>query len=491
MARGAGPLTNPFIEFRDRYQNNAALFVEEVLGMDGRDAEHTIDPEQRQMLDWASAGERRISVRSGHGVGKTCCLAWIIVWQNVCIYPQRVVATAPTGGQLFGALARETFIWLKRLPAPLYELFDIKQESFCLRADPDDSNTEFRTSRAETPEALAGVHAERGRVLLIADEASGVPDAVFESASGSMSAHNAMTILAGNPVRLTGLFYDTQNKLKDHWKTLTISCVGHRRISPDFIEDMRRRYGEHSNQFRVRVLGEFPLADNDAVIPMDLVTAAQMREVQPYNVKEIWGLDVGGGGKKSDASALVRRRGNVVPAQPMTWNDLEPMQLCGRVKQLWDETAPGERPSAICVDSIGMGASVASRLQELGLPAFGVNVAESPPMKEQYTNLKAELWWTAREWFQLRDCSIPMPPKDGKDPDLAEELVAVNFEPPTSNGKIRIEPKAETRKRLGHSPDVADAFVLTFAAQASSAIYGTMGSVSWKEPLKREIKCLA
>ena len=459
--------------------------------MDGRDDDHTIDPEQRQVLDWVSAGERRISVRSGHGVGKTCCLAWIIVWQNVCIYPQRVVATAPTGGQLFGALAKETFIWLKRLPKPLYDLFDIKSESFCLKSDPNDSNTEFRTSRAETPEALAGVHAELGRVLLIADEGSGVPDPVYESASGSMSARNAMTIIAGNPVRLTGFFHDTHTKLKDHWRTLKISCVGHRRISPDYIADMARRYGENSNAFRVRVLGEFPLADDDAVIPRDLALAAQQRDVTPYNVQEVWGLDVGGGGKNSDASALVRRRGNVVPAPPMTWQNLEPMQLVGRIKQLWDETAPSERPSAICVDSIGMGASVAARMQELGLPAFGVNVAESPAMKEQYANLKSELWWLAREWFQQRDCRIPPPPADGKSPDLLEELCAVNFDPPTSNGKIRIEPKSETRKRLGHSPDVADAFVLTFAAPATSAIYGHAGNFNWKEPLKREIKCLA
>lgn len=480
-------MSNPFVEFHERYGNNAALFVEEVLGMDGRDDEHTIDPEQRQILDWVSAGERRISVRSGHGVGKTCCLAWIIVWQNVCVYPQRVVATAPTGGQLFGALAKETFIWLKKLPKPLYDLFDIKAEGFCLKADKDDSNTEFRTSRAETPEALAGVHAETGRVLLIADEGSGVPDPVYEAASGSMSARNAMTIIAGNPVRLTGFFHDTHTKLRDHWKTLRISCVGHRRISPDYIDDMRRRYGENSNQFRVRVLGEFPLADNDAVIPADLVTAAQVREVAPNALQEVWGLDVGGGGKISDASALVRRRGNTVPAQPSIWNNLEPMQLTGRVKQLWDECSPTERPSAICVDSIGMGASVAARLQELGLPAFGVNVSESPALKDQYTNLKAELWWSAREWFQARDCSIPQDPENSDDPNLREELCAVNFEPPTSNGKIRIEPKAETKKRLGHSPDVADAFVLTFAAQAVSAVYGFSASMNWKEPLQRNV----
>jgi len=163
------------------------------------------------------------------------------------------------------------------------------------------------------------------------------------------------------------------------------------------------------------------------------------------------------------------------------------MQLAGRVKQLWDSCIPTARPAAICVDSIGMGASVASRLQELGLPAFGVNVSESPALKDQYVNLKAELWWSAREWFQARDCSIPKDPSNSDEPNLREELCSVNFEPPTSNGKIRIEPKAETKKRLGHSPDVADAFVLTFAAQAVSAVYGFSASQNWKEPLQRSV----
>lgn len=475
---------NPFHEFRERYATNAALFVEEVLGMDGRDDDHRIDPEQRIILDAVSRGERRISVRSGHGVGKSCCLAWIIVWQNTCIYPQRVVATAPTGGQLFGALAKETMVWLKKLPPALYSLFDVKSESFNLLADKDDSNTEFRTSRAETPEALAGVHCEGGRVLLIADEASGVPDAVFEAASGSMSGRNAITILAGNPVRLTGLFHDTHTKLKSSWFTVHISCVGHRRIAPDFIEDMRRRYGEDSNGYRVRVLGEFPKSDDDAVIARHLMESALDRKVEATNVKPIWGLDVGGGGEASDRSALAKRKGNTLVGKVETFGGLDVMQLCGRVKQEWDATPPSDRPSDICVDSIGLGAGVALRLQELGLPARGINVAEMPAMREQYINLKAELWFKCREWFAARDVNI------ANDIETGDELCAVNFDIPSSSGKMKIEPKANTKKRLGQSPDRADAVILTFAAEATSALHGTFGSTAWNEPLQREILCV-
>src|SRR3990167_5026380 len=370
---------NPFVAFCNLYQNDAARFVEEVLGMDGRDAHlgsatlHTIDPEQREVLNAVSRGERRISLRSGHGVGKSAVLAWVIVWHNTCKFPQKTVATAPTSPQLFDALAAETLVWLKRLPPALYQLFEVQS---------------------------AGFHAEEGFVLLIADEASGVPDPVFEAASGSMSGRRATTILAGNPVRLTGLFHDTHHKLRDQWRTLHISCIGHPRISPDFIEDMKRRYGEDSNAYRVRVLGEFPHADEDAAIQLDLMTASLTRDVKPVNVRPIWGVDVGGAGKTSDRSALAKRKGNVLAEPVRAFRDLETMQLVGRIKQEWDAATFADRPSEILVDAVGEGAGVASRLQELDLPARGINVGESPAMREQFLNLRSELWFLAREWFQ-------------------------------------------------------------------------------------------
>lgn len=475
---------NPFLEFRERYADNAALFVEEVLGMDGRDEWHRIDPEQRQLLDWVSVGERLISVRSGHNVGKTCGLAWVITWQAVCHYPQRVVATAPTGGQLFGALAKETAIWFKKLPKPLYDLFDIKSESIVLVSDPNDSFIEFRTSRAETPEALAGVHAERGRVLLIADEASGVPDPVFEAASGSMAARNACTILAGNPVRLTGLFHETHTKLRSYWRTLHISCIGHPRISLDYIEDMRRRYGENSNAYRVRVLGEFPLADEDAIIPRDLMEAALTREVRAVPVLPIWGVDPGGGGSGGDPCLLAKRQGNVLVEPTTEWPYADPMEAIGRLKQEWDKTPEGKRPSEILIDSIGVGAGMATRGRELGMPCRSINVSETPAMRDQYLNLKAELWMEkCLPWFQARDCNL------AGDIDLGEELCAVNYGEPSSSGRAKCEDKKFTKKRLGHSPNRADAFVLTFASEAVSALHGSLGSLSWNEPLQRPI-CL-
>lgn len=453
--------------------------------MDGRDKHlgpdsmHTIDPEQREVLDAVSRGERRISIRSGHGVGKTTVLAWLIVWTLCVKFPQKTVCTAPTSGQLFDALAAETATWIKKLPPSLQQLFEIKTDEITLVAAPEESFVAFKTSRPETPEALAGIHSP-GFVLLIADEASGIAESVFEAASGSMSGANACTILAGNPVRTSGLFFDTHTLLKHMWRTIVISCVGHRRISPDFIEDMKQRYGEDSNAYRVRVLGEFPKADADAVIPYDLMEASLKRDVRPMLVRAVWGVDVAGGGK--DRATLAKRRGNVLIEKVREWKDLETMQLVGRIKEQWDMTSPSERPEEILVDSIGLGAGVAERLREINLPARGINVSESPSMKERFTNLKTELWWACREWFVSRDCNL------ADDTELGRELTVVWFAPPTSQGKTRVEAKDETKKRLKRSPDLADAFVLTFASNAVSAMFGDQNTMNWKTPLKREIK---
>jgi hypothetical protein len=82
------------------------------------------------------------------------------------------------------------------------------------------------------------------------------------------------------------------------------------------------------------------------------------------------------------------------------------MRVVGWVKGHWDRTLPSDRPSEINIDGIGMGAGVAHRLAELGLPARSINVSESGSMSAQFDRLRSELWWKGREWFQKRDCNL-------------------------------------------------------------------------------------
>ena len=323
-------------------------------------------------------------------------------------------------------------------------------------------------------------------VMLVADEASGVPEQVFEAAAGSMSGHNAVTLLLGNPTRSSGFFYDTHNRLSSEWVTFRVSCVDSPRVSTEYVEEMKSRYGEESNAYRIRVLGEFPRSDDDTIISMELIEAAKNRDVAPTQYAPmIWGLDVARFG--SDSSSLTKRKGNTVTEASRVWRNLDLMQLTGAVVAEYEAQKPEDKPEAIMVDSIGLGAGVVDRLKELGLPAVGINVSESPSFSpnQTYANLKAELWYKCKAWFEKRDCRIP------DDPRLIAELATVRYTF-SSTGKTRVESKEDIKKRGLKSPDCGDSLILTFAGDAATAIYGSSGSSkSWAKPLRRNVPRLA
>jgi len=465
---------NVFAEWVERYQGDPVLFVKEVLGVDP-------DPWQEKFLAAVARGDRKISVRSGHGVGKSTASSWAMLWFFMTRSPVKVVVTAPTSAQLFDAMFAELKRWVGMMPKPLQELVSVKQDRIVFNAAPDEMFISARTSRAEQPEALQGIHSEH--VMLVADEASGVPEQVFEAAAGSMSGHSAVTLLLGNPTRSSGFFYDTHNRLANEWTTFAVNCTDSPRVSDDYVNEMKSRYGEESNAYRIRVLGEFPRSDDNTIIPMELLEMAKQRDVEPSKFAPmIWGLDVARFGM--DSSSLCKRRGNSVGTAPQVWRNLDLMQLTGAVVAQYESAAPSQQPKEILVDSIGLGAGVVDRLRELGLPARGINVSESPAMGGTYRNLKAELWYRARAWLEARDCKLP------RDDVLIGELATVRYSF-TSNGKIQIEGKDEIKRRGLPSPDKADAFVLTFASDAMAGMYGSSGSNKWSQPLRRNLSRVA
>lgn len=428
------------------YANDPVGFVRVVLGA-------TPDPWQEQVMRDVARGERRISVRAGHGVGKSAFCAWLSIWHMVTRYPQKTVMTAPTAGQLFDALFAEVKFWINKLPEPIRELFDTTSEKVTLRAAPESSFISARTSSADRPEALAGIHS--AHVLLIVDEASAVPEAVFESAAGSMSGHDACSILIGNPTRNSGMFFRTHHALSNEWRTYHVSCLDSPRVSADFVKQIMDTYGPESNAYKIRVLGEFALRDDDTLIPAELVDSAMSRDVAVSPEEPVvYGLDVARFG--DDRSVLCKRRGNVV-LEFKVWQGLDLMQLTGAVVN----EAKLDKPAEIMVDSIGLGSGVADRLRELGHVVRDVNVSESSSMMNaQAAKLRDELWLSLKEWLNARACKLP------KIDELRQELVAPTYTF-TSNGKIKVEGKQEMKRRGMRSPDLADALGLTFASVAS------------------------
>ena len=152
-------------------------------------------------------------------------------------------------------------------------------------------------------------------------------------------------------------------------------------VSEEWIEDMKRQYGEDSNIFRIRCLGLPPLQDDDTIIPIHLLEDAMKRDVEAQEVAPIWGVDISRFG--SDRSALAKRKGNVLVEPIKSWQGKDLMETVGIILAEYESVPYDQRPSDILVDSIGLGSGVVDRLIELELPARGVNVAESPALGQR------------------------------------------------------------------------------------------------------------
>ena len=449
-----------------------------------------LDDWQREVGKWYSDRERLISIASCHRPGKSflcCMIAW---FQSCTTFPQNTVVTAPSKSQLFDVLMKEFRIRHDAMPEWLHNLFDISKDRVVFKPSPAGSFISLRTARAEAPEALQGVHCEGGRVLLIGDEASGIPEAVYDSAQGSMAGDACTTILISNPTKTSGHFYETHHSMRHRWRTKQIGYQDSKRVSADFVEEVAEKYGRNSNQFRIRCEGKFPQGDEESIISREIAEAAVGRDIWvPEDLPEVWGLDVARSNSR-DRNALIRRNNLEVKPKVMAWYAEDTMKTVDRVWKEYDKAE--EKPVAVIVDAIGIGAGVADRLKQVGIPSRALNVSEAQTADEQYHNLKAKLWFDAEEWLAARN--VRMPRCDGGCKNhrecvhrqLIDEISVVRYKESKQTGKILVESKEELRKRLRRSTDIADAFVMTFALDVS-AMAGLAKRGGWGRRFVRKV----
>ena len=396
-------------------------------------------------------GRRRFSVRAGHGVGKTGVEAWLILWFVLFHRNCKVPITANSQDQLRDVVWAEIARWHQVLPPFLRDMIEVKTERIFVKADPEGSFAVARTARPEKPEALQGFHAET--LAFFIEEASGIEDIIFETAGGALSSEHSWVFMFANPTRTSGYFFRSHHESRGNWRTYHVPCSHSSRVSPRYSEEIAQEYGDQSNVYRVRVEGKFPLQEDDAVIGLGVVEAAIDREVSPTDAAVIWGLDVARFG--NDTTALAKRRGNILLEPVAEKKKIDLMQICGWISS--EYRVAKEAPQSINIDVIGLGAGVVDRLREMGLPARGINVAESPATDDgRYMRLRDELWFKGRDWFHGRAVCIP------RDDGLISELVGPKYRI-ESTGKIKVESKDEMKKRGLRSPNKADAFLLTLA----------------------------
>lgn len=485
---------NPLLTWGRTYYHDPVLFVREVLGVEPYRWQITL---MRNIArTWAipveqrTAKDRQHSARSGHRVGKSTVIGWLALWVICTRYRSKVIVTAPTKGQLEDGLVAEMKSWARKLPADILPLFTIKSDRIELASAPEDVFVVAATSRAENPEALQGKHSDF--VLLIGDEASGIPEAVFEASAGSMASKNAIMLLASNPIRGSGYFFETHNQMVDQWTCYHISSEDIETVDRVWIESMALKYGRESNEFGIRVLGNFPRADSNTIIPLHLVMDACGRDIRDTGSEpEAWGMDVARTG--DDASAIAKRTPRRLIEWPRRYRNEDTGQLAGRLKGEFD--AAMRKPQDILVDLIGWGAGVVDRARESKLPVMGVNVSESTTIDQAgsflgagYANLRSELWFKMREWLETKAVAFPeLPPRGHPDYATAQrfitELTMVRYTF-TPTGKLLVESKEDLKKRKAGSPDMADALAMTFAGRA--AFLSGASAARPKGPIRRQ-----
>ena len=464
-------MKNEVSKFIELYKDDPISFIQNCLGAE-------LDPWQKKFFE-IIGDTRKVSIAAGHGVGKSTALCFLCLHTLLFTFPCKGVISAPSTAQLHSALWADLKMWIEHLPPVLKDTIEYTQDLVRLKEAPNESFIRAAVARIDQPDALQGVHAESGIVLLIVDEAAAVHEKIFESAYGSLSQENAKMILIGNPTRNSGYFYETFHRVKDEWTNFQVSCLDSPRVSQSYINEMRNLYGEDSAMYKVRVLGEFADEEEAGFISPSIIRSAIGRDIEVSPSSPIiWGLDVARQGR--DKSALCKRQGGVILEKVKTWRKLDLMSLAGEIMNEFENTEPDKQCAELLIDSIGLGAGLFDRIAEIGIiPCRGINVSESSALVNECGNLRAELWYKAREFFEKKMCSIP------DDPELIKELSAPRYHF-DSRGRYLIESKDEMRKRGERSPDHADAFCLTFAT--NPAILSGGERISWNQPLVRDIR---
>lgn len=393
----------------------------------------------------------RMATASGHGIGKSAVVAWIIIW-FMCTRPNpAIVVTANTQSQLSSKTWRELAKWHRRaLNRHWFQWTATKfyhvlfQETWYASAIPwSESN----------PDAFAGTH--ETEVLMLFDEASSIADQIWETVTGAMTTPGACWLVFGNPTRTEGRFYQCFQP-ESRWVKFKVDSRTAKVANIHEINEWIKEYGEDSDFVRVRILGEFPRMSATQFIPTDVVHEATKRRVDStqYNSQRpIIGVDVAGYG--GDQSVIVVRQGSYVhPA--MKWREIDTMELSSHVV---DACRKFGQQSVACVDGIGMGAGVVDRLNHMGINVIDVQSSARPIDPRTYVNKRAELWGKLKDSLITSLC-IP------DDKELKEQLCTLQY---ALNKKLQIQLQSKTEIRSSKgSPDVADALAYTFAYEEAA-----------------------
>lgn len=442
-----------------RYGAEPARWVEERLGQ-------TVWSKQREILH-AVRDHRRVAVRSGHGVGKSWTAALVACWWLDTHPPGTafVVSTAPTFAQVRAILWR----YIRKHHRAGQLVGRVNQTEWLI----DDELVGYGRKPADADtDGFQGIHARY--VLVLIDEACGVPEQLWTAADALATGPDCRILAIGNPDSAASHFRKVCRP-GSGWSQMAISAfdspnltgedvpeeMAAALVGREWVEEKAREWGVDNPVYRSKVLGEFSEDSTHQVVRGSDVAKCRIppdnRPAPDLLLPVELGVDVGGGG---DETVIRERRGMRAGREWRAHTDRPELIAPMVLKAIWQSGA-----AVVKVDSIGIGFGVIGELRNAGLRGehvariIGVNVGEAASRPDKFLNLRAELWWEVGRGLSESggwDLSVM---------DNADTTVAQLLEPRWDvdpRGRVRVEPKDEIRKRLGRSPDNADAVLLAF-----------------------------
>lgn len=468
-------MNNDLLTLLEDYYDNPVWFAEDMLNFHA-------DKWQSDVL-MALAKSPKVSVRSGQGVGKTGLESIVVTWY-LCTRPfPKVIATAPTRQQLYDVLWAEISKWLSG--SMVENLLQWTKTKVYMKGYEERWWATART--AVKSENMQGFHEDY--MLFVVDEASGVADPIMEAILGTLSGYENKLLMCGNPTRTSGTFYDSHNRDRDLYKTFKVSSLDSPRTSKDNIEMLKRKYLEDSDVYRVRVLGEFPKGESDALIPLEYVETATNTKV---SIKDCFTLNIGADIARfgNDNTVLAPRIGNKV-FDLNRYSKKDTMETSGNILRIADKFKNKYHQInkiKIKVDDDGLGGGVTDRLKEvirldkLGYEVIPIKNGAKANDDEHYSDKSAEMWGNMRDileenftnFVQGKEPSVELPNDERLIKQLANRKYKID-----SKGRIDLEQKEEMKKRIGESPDLADAVIYSFAENGDSDLSLLKGGSVW------------
>lgn len=398
----------------------------------------------------------RKSTASGHGIGKSAEVAWAILFILSTRPQSKGIITANTGDQLKTKTWGELAVWKSRcITGHWFELNSGKGSlNIYHKSWPETWRADAQTCREENSEAFAGLHVASSTPFYIFDEASAVPDVIWQVAEGGLTDGEPMFFAFGNPTRNTGAFSRTL-AASSRWTVQQVDSRKAKMTNKQLIQEWLEDWGEDSDFFRVRVRGMLPRAGDMQFIPGDVVADAMKRGPGRYLGTDplICGIDIARGG--DDDCRIGFRRGKDAKSEKSYRipgeKSRDSMKVVSKLTMVLDR----HMPDVTFLDETGIGGPILDRLVQLGYNVIGVHFGANAIDYKLYKSRTAEMGWKCRQWL-MDGGAIP------DDPQLEHELTCREFWH-NDKDQLVLERKADLKERLGVSPDWADQLYLTFA----------------------------